>query len=407
MIESVLEEEVERKKVDWETETEKEVRKEKRRVLGGLKKSLKLVRENFIPRYLKYQHQKELLGDRNSYSKTNPDATFMRMKDDHMKNGQLKPGYNVQMATENQFILFYSVHQRPTDTRSLIPHLEAYRQTNLPMPKRVVADAGYGSEENYRYLIGDSETEPIAEFLIPYNTYLKEKTKGYRNNPYNAKNWDYVEEDDLFICPNGRRVPFKKYMKKKNASGFVQDFKIYECEDCSDCPLKALCTKAKGNRQVHWNPVYEELKETAKKALEDETFKHVYSRRKIEVETVFGNLKSNLAFRQFLLRGLEKVQTEFAILAMAHNLLKVVGLLCRNHLIKRKIKKEGGEKRFIFLHLLHFRDFLDSPFIIYEFTIELASSSITFAVFTTSSATNKCVQFSNGITSEFGICSFM
>lgn len=138
MIESVLEEEVERKKVDWETETEKEVRKEKRRVLGGLKKSLKLVRENFIPRYLKYQHQKELLGDRNSYSKTNPDATFMRMKDDHMKNGQLKPGYNVQMATENQFILFYSVHQRPTDTRCLIPHLEAYRQTNLPMPKRVV-----------------------------------------------------------------------------------------------------------------------------------------------------------------------------------------------------------------------------------------------------------------------------
>ncbi|WP_181884355.1 IS1182 family transposase [Neobacillus piezotolerans] len=226
MIESVLEEEVERKKVDWETETEKEVRKEKRRVLGGLKKSLKLVRKNFIPRYLKYQHQKELLGDRNSYSKTNPDATFMRMKDDHMKNGQLKPGYNVQMATENQFILFYSVHQRPTDTRCLIPHLEAYRQTNLPMPKRVVADAGYGSEENYRYLIGDSETEPIAEFLIPYNTYLKEKTKGYRHNPYNAKNWDYVEEDDLFICPNGRRVPFKKYMKKKNASGFVQDFKI-------------------------------------------------------------------------------------------------------------------------------------------------------------------------------------
>ncbi|RDU38103.1 hypothetical protein DRW41_00585 [Neobacillus piezotolerans] len=180
-----------------------------------------------------------------------------------------------------------------------------------------------------------------------------------------------------------------------------------ECEDCSDCPLKALCTKAKGNRQVHWNPVYEELKETAKKALEDETLKHVYSRRKIEVETVFGILKGNLAFRQFLLRGLEKVQTEFGILAMAHNLLKVVGLLCRNHLIKRKIKKEGGEKRFIFLHLLHFRDFLDSPFIIYEFTIELASSSITFAVFTTSSATNKCVQFSNGITSEFGICSFM
>ena len=90
-----------------------------------------------------------MFGDRNSYSKTDKDATFMRMKEDHMKNGQLKPGYNVQMGTENQFILFYTIHQRPTDTRCFIPHMEKLASSSLPMPKTVIADAGYGSEENY------------------------------------------------------------------------------------------------------------------------------------------------------------------------------------------------------------------------------------------------------------------
>ncbi|WP_179860967.1 IS1182 family transposase [Bhargavaea cecembensis] len=311
-----------------EKETDTAVRKGIRRKRSVIRRKLKSVRDDFIPRKEKYAAQLEVCGeDRNSYSKTDPDATFMRMKEDHMKNGQLKPGYNIQMATENQFVLFYSVHQRPTDTRCLIPHMEAYRETALPMPKRIVADAGYGSEENYLYLLGEEDGEAVADFLIPYNTYLKEQSRSYKKNAYNAKNWAYHEEDDLFVCPNGRKVRFKKYMKKKNASGFVQDFKIYECEDCSDCPLKALCTKAKGNRQVHWNPIYEELKAKARKALDDETLKQIYALRKIEVETVFGNLKGNLAFRRFHLRGLDKVHLEFGILALAHNFLKVAGIL--------------------------------------------------------------------------------
>ena len=115
--------------------------------------------ELFLPRIEKYRQHHEIYGDRNSFSKTDHDATFMRMKDDHMKNGQLKPGYNVQMATENQFILFYTMHQRPTDTRCFIPHLEKLAASSLPMRKTIIADAGYGSEENYLYAIGD-EKEP-------------------------------------------------------------------------------------------------------------------------------------------------------------------------------------------------------------------------------------------------------
>jgi len=129
------------------------VRKDIRSQRSVLKKPLKLIRENFLPRLDRYK-QHEIFGERNSYSKTDHDATFVRMKDDHMKNGQLKAAYNVQMATENQFILFYSMHQRPTDTRCFIPHLEKLAASSLPMPKTVIADAGYGSEENYLYALG-------------------------------------------------------------------------------------------------------------------------------------------------------------------------------------------------------------------------------------------------------------
>ncbi|MGG3235857.1 IS1182 family transposase, partial [Priestia flexa] len=205
-----IEEKVETLTEEIEKETDTQIRKEKRQERSKWKKPLKLIRENFLPRIAKYKEQNEIFGDRNSYSKTDKDATFMRMKEDHMKNGQLKPGYNVQMATENQFILFYTIHQRPTDTRCFIPHLEKLAASSLPMPKTVIADAGYGSEENYVYAVGD-EKEPRFDFLIPYGTYLKEKTKKYKNDIKNPKNWDYNEQDDYFICPNGRKVLFKKY----------------------------------------------------------------------------------------------------------------------------------------------------------------------------------------------------
>lgn len=275
---------------------------------------------------------------------TDIDATFMRMKEDHMKNGQLKPGYNVQMATENQFILFYTIHQRPTDTRCFIPHLEKLDSSSLPMPNTVIADAGYGSEENYLYAIGE-EKEPRFDFLIPYGTYLKEKTRKAKKDIKNAKNWIYEEMDDCFICPNDRKVSFKKYQIKKNSSGHEQSYKIYECEDCTDCPLKAQCTKAKGNRQVHWTTVFEEMKAKAKATLECEDKAAIYSRRKVEVESVFGHIKGNRSFRRFSLRGLDKLHVEFGIVALAHNLLKVAGIRLATFLEQLWTKKELAENK--------------------------------------------------------------
>jgi hypothetical protein len=321
---------------------------------------VKQIREDFLPRMAKYKEQNEIFGDRNSYSKTDKDATFMRMKEDHMKNGQLKPGYNVQMGTENQFIVFYTIHQRPTDTRCFIPHMEKLAASSFPMPKTVIADAGYGSEENYVYAVGD-EKEPRFEFLTPYGSYVKEQTRKYKKDMKNYKNCTYCEEDDGFICPNGRRVTFKKYQNKKNPSGYEQSFKIYECEDCTDCPLKAQGTKAKGNRQVHWNTIFEEMKAKAKAALECEEKAAIYARRKVEVESVFCHIKGNRSFRRFSLRGLDKVHVEFGIVALAHNILKVAGIRQLLTEKTRKSTKASGEKLIVFLHLPHFLGLIRQP----------------------------------------------
>ena len=340
LLEETLAEKVACEMEELEREDNSQARKEKRRALRPIKKLLKDVREDLRPRLKKYRDQNALFGDRNSYSKTDTDATFMRMKEDHMKNGQLKPGYNVQMATENQFILFYTIHQRPTDTRCFKPHLEALKNSSIPLPKKVIADAGYGSEENYLYTL----EEPF-EALIPYNTYLTEQTRSYKNDIRNVRNWEYDEHKDEYICPNNRRVLFKRYSTRTDKNGFTRDLKIYECEDCTGCPLKAQCTKAEGNRQVHYNPVYEELKAKAKTSLWSEPNAQIYGRRKVEVESVFGHIKGNRSFRRFSLRSLPKVQTEFGIVAMAHNFLKVAGLLSGKSYTQ---PKTGGENHSVF-----------------------------------------------------------
>uniref|UniRef100_UPI003017042A transposase n=1 Tax=Sporosarcina sp. USHLN248 TaxID=3081300 RepID=UPI003017042A len=149
---------------------------------------------DFIMRKLKYQKDFEIFGTRNSYSKTDHDATFMRMKDDYMKNGQLKAGYNVQVATEGQYALAYSLFSNPTDTRTLIPFLDIIEQDYFELPKHIVADAGYGSEQNYDDILSNRKREA----LITYGMYIKEQEKKYKQNKFNAANWQYDEENDVY-----------------------------------------------------------------------------------------------------------------------------------------------------------------------------------------------------------------
>lgn len=279
---------------------------------------------DFIHRKQKYQRDFEIFGTRNSYSKTDPDATFMRMKDDYMKNGQLKPGYNVQIATEGQYVLAYSLFPNPTDTRTLIPFLDEIEQHYFELPKYIVADAGYGSQQNYDDILTNREREP----LITYNMYLKEQEKKYVQDEFNTKNWKYDEETDTYTCPNQQKLVYKYHTVRTDNYGYEREFKVYECENCSGCPLRSLCTKAKegNNRKLMVNEKWEQQKEYVRTKLSDEKTGSIYRRRKIDVEPVFGFLKANLRFNRFSVRGKSKVENEMGIALMAVNLRKYTAI---------------------------------------------------------------------------------
>lgn len=283
-----------------------------------LKKAVRTLRTDLLPRLQKYEQQLEILGERNSYSKTDPDATFMRMKEDHMRNGQLKPGYNVQIGTENQFIVGYSLHQRPTDTRTLKPHLEKVKAQLGRLPGTVIADAGYGSEENYAYLEGEE-----VRAIVKYNTYHKEKTKAWKKDISKLDNWQYDEAKDTWTCPADQRLIFIRESKEKNEGGYEVRKRHYRSTSCAECPLKAMCSKASGNREIQVSMNYLRYKRQAREQLTSEEGYALSVQRMHEPESVFGQVKNNRGFRRFLLRGLQKVSLEVGWLSLAHNLLKV------------------------------------------------------------------------------------
>ncbi|MDD2363175.1 MAG: IS1182 family transposase [Oscillospiraceae bacterium] len=287
----------------------------------ALKKAKKTIEKDFLPRMEKYEHQEEILKERKSYSKTDIDATFMRMKEDHMKNGQLKPGYNIQMGTENQFVIGFSMHQRPGDTSCMKQHLEHLKELHGKLPKNIVADAGYGSEENYEFL----ESEKVEHF-VKYNTFHKEKSSKWRKDMTRVQNWYYVEERDEYICGYGRYLSFLYEKKQKSENGYESLIRVYESEDCSDCPLRDQCVKGEkpdADRRIYINRRLNELKEIAKANLDSEKGLEMRSKRPIEVESAFGDIKGNFGVRRFLLRGLEKVKIEWGLYSIGHNMRKI------------------------------------------------------------------------------------
>jgi transposase len=283
------------------------------------KQILKQVND-WIGRKQKYEEDFEIFGTRNSYSKTDKDATFMRMKDDYMKNGQLKAGYNVQIATEGQYTLAYGVFANPTDTKTLIPFLDQIEEQYFELPEHIVADAGYGSEQNYEDILSNRKKTP----LITYNHYLNERKKKFKNDPFKTSNWAYDETSDTYTCPNEKQLTFQYHTTRTDKTGFQRQFKIYSCEDCTDCPLRKFCTKVQEgtNRKLMVNEKWEQQKQYVRNKLSEEKTGSIYRQRKIDVEPVFGFLKANLGFTRFSVRGKSKVGNEIGLALMAVNLRK-------------------------------------------------------------------------------------
>jgi hypothetical protein len=141
------------------------------------------------------------LGQRSSYSKTDPDATFMRLKDDHMQNGQLKPAYNWQVSTANQYVTHYSIHQTTTDTTLLKEHLNSFQEQYQQMPESITADAGYGSEENYEFL-----EEKKIEAFVKFNLFHHEQTDKFKAQINKIDNLFYNQKQNCFYCPMGQKM---------------------------------------------------------------------------------------------------------------------------------------------------------------------------------------------------------
>ena len=281
------------------------------------KKQLKKLEEDYLPRLEKYEEQLEILRDRNSYSKTDTDAVFMRMKEDHMKNGQLKPAYNTQISTEDQFITHYSIHQTTADTTTLPEHLEGFESYYGKQSETLVADAGYGSEQNYELMEGQNITA-----FVKYNYFHMEQKRKHKKDPFSVQNLYYNAQEDFYICPAGQKLSFIGHATRTSTNGYQAQVSYYQAQRCEGCPMQGQCHKAKSNRLIEVNHRLNQLKAKARERLMSDEGLYHRSKRPVEVEAVFGQMKSNNKFTRFTLRGLAKVAVEFGLMAIAHNLRK-------------------------------------------------------------------------------------
>ena len=290
-----------------------------------LQKSIETL-EDYLGKLKEYNQKIHICGERNSYSKTEHDATFMRMKEDAMGNGQLKPAYNLQHGVDSEYITWLTIGPQPTDTTTLIPFLKDAQNHLKFKYKNIIADAGYESEENYAFL----ESNGQLSYIKPAN-YEISKTHKYKNDIGKIENMEYDAETDAYICKNNKKLTVDSIRHRKSKTGYVSEKTIYKCEDCNDCPYKNRCIK--GN---NWKTPLEERTKTleaAKRFLKykQEDLERILSEegilfrinRSIQVEGSFGDIKQDMKFRRYLSKGTANVVAESTLLAMARNINKL------------------------------------------------------------------------------------
>ena len=296
---------------------EKKARRERQKQVKELEKHRDKLSE--------YDSRLEQIGERNSMSKTDPDATFMRTKEDAMNNGQTKPGYNLQISAENQFITDFALFPNPTDTLTLIPFFKSFNQRYGHLPSVAVADSGYGSEENYRFM-----DEAGMQAYVKYNRFHIEQRPRYKPNPFHHDNFHYNAAEDYFVCPMGQHMTRIGTSHSKTASGYRSESARYRAQNCKGCPLRCLCYKARGDRRViEVNHRLNGYKRKARELLTSEEGLRHRGRRCIEPEAVFGQMKFNMAYRRFRHFGKDKVTMDFAFFAIAFNIKKLCSKMAK------------------------------------------------------------------------------
>ena len=283
-----------------------------------LQKDMEIVTE-WHKREIGYLRKGEIAGDRSSYSKTDRDATFMVMKKDHMRNEQLRPGYNVQAGVEGEYVLSVQVYQTTTDSRTLIPFLDGFYDPYGHKPD-LCLDAGYESEEIYDYL----EREGYFAFIKPAN-YEQSKTRKYKGNIGKRENMAYDPKKDQYTCAQGRKLSVVGKKVEKTKTEYQREVTIYESKTCNRCPLRSRCTKAKkGNpKRLQVSKKFVAYREQSLERITSERGIKMRVNRSIQAEGVFGWIKANYGFKRFLLRGRNKVSAEIQLFAFALNVKKL------------------------------------------------------------------------------------
>jgi len=287
----------------------------------GTRKSLEQKQYEKMKEYLKklkkYSEHIRICGDkRNSYSKTDHDATFFRMKKDYMGNDHLLPGYNLQLVICDEYIAHYGVFPFASDMDCFQPMMEGFARRYGHYPRYPLADAGYGSYNNYLFC-----EERGMEKYMKFTMYEKEsKDKNYRNDPYRAINFT-IDQDGYMVCPNGKRFYFLRTEPVKgNQYGRTQEY--YQCEDCEGCSHREQCHKSGENRIVRIN---EELTQFHEEVLENLNSVHgalLRMNRSIQSEGAFGGIKWNRGYKRLRRRGLENVILEVGLISCGFNLHK-------------------------------------------------------------------------------------
>ena len=283
-----------------------------------LQKDIELLKE-YIDKKAEYYSHLGKFGNRRSFSKTDTDATFMHMKEDHMRNGQLKPGYNIQIGVESEYIVGVSSFSNRSDVGTLIPFLNRIRKHTNRKFENIIADAGSEWSENFLY----HEENGQRCFIKPQN-YEISKKRSYKANPYTVENMDYNAKRDEYTCPNGRKLKFRSESKKTTENGYTISTKYYSNDKCGRCPHRDKCHKSKtGYRTIKVNQVILEHRPKTLEALTSEEGTLLRMNRSIQVEGVFGVLKEDYGFRRFLTRGKKNIETQFFLLAFALNIEKL------------------------------------------------------------------------------------
>ena len=280
-----------------------------------------------LDRLKKYAKLIQICGEqRNSFSKTDHGASFMRIKRDYMGNDQLLPAYNLQLGICDEYIAVYDVKQFASDMECFQPLMERFFSQYEIYPEYPVADAGYGSYNNYLYC----EEHGIQKFM-KFPTFEKEtKDAVYRDNPFRAVNFA-IDEDGDMICPNGKKFRFcGKRAVKGNQYGREEE--IFQCEDCTGCPYREKCCKSEGNRTVRVNV---ELTKFHEEVLGNLNCIHgalLRMNRSIQAEGSFGGIKWNRSYTRARRRGLDGLLLEIGLISCGFNLHKY-------HLRKQKTRE--------------------------------------------------------------------